>query len=424
MLRLGALFLLGALLFPSRSWGQNSLTFTGGFWETDDSFRLRIEFGEKVATLHWDGYPDPYYAFGRETENPPPPPQERISFQVELDDDETGLLRSVWMRFHHCDPGPDDSIGTGLLTRVTVMRDGESRSFHYFAPPEFDYLAKEGQALPVELQSRLTPKGIDAEGRDGFIRVLKSLDRNLRNYEKALTALEESFTGKVPPDWEQIWEWVRRDETLREPEWLPEEERAPANLQATLPALLTTYVVERFPEKPTILYIDTMGKASALRWGALYLRGPQLLRDPNGRWCTLPVELKLLLEDFIELTPTTQGPYEGQEPHPVFDLFDLSPAEQARLEFLARSDLDAFLFGFEPSEDRAPPHFEKILCLGFDEENGYAAMQTLSQNEAYISELSKTAEDSWSHVRTTTYDQWTNEWDADDKRPGLFEPVE
>ena len=162
-----------------------------------------------------------------------------------------------------------------------------------------------------------------------------------------------------------------------------------------------------------------------MRWGALYLRGPQLLRDEAGRWCTIPVELKFLLEDFIELTPTTQGPYEGRDPHPVFELYDLSADERTRLEFIGNSGLDHFLFGVEtPGEKRTPPRFEAILRLGFDEKQNLALIQTLSDNEAYVSELSRSSEGTWSLDRTITYDQWTKEWDETPKRPGLFDSPE
>lgn len=73
MLRSGVLVLLISLLAPTAGSGQDPLLFTGSFWDTDDSFRLRIEFHETAATPDWDGYPDPSYAFRKNTWNPKRP---------------------------------------------------------------------------------------------------------------------------------------------------------------------------------------------------------------------------------------------------------------------------------------------------------------------------------------------------------------
>ncbi len=166
------------------------LEFEGSFWNTADSFRLSVDFSKSPSKLHWDGYPSSELraVFENSDKGGGKAPPGRVKFTTALSDDEDRSFRRVWKLMHLCNPGPQMSLGTGLLTKVWIRRDGKERRMSYFASPR-DFLSTAGQSLALTFQESVTGGGLSTEARAVFFRHLDSMEKQLIGFQSAFDEL-------------------------------------------------------------------------------------------------------------------------------------------------------------------------------------------------------------------------------------------
>lgn len=398
---------------------DDALIFVGSYWNTADSFSLTIDFSKMPAVLDWDGYADPSFAYENQQKGKLPGTAQRVRFSLKLTTDEEQLFRRTRSNFHHCDPGPSYSLGTGLSTAVVLRQNGEEKGLHYFATPRFDLLAQAGESLPMRFQILVGENGLEETARAQFFRELGAFDDLLEDYDSAMKSLQSAMDASAPMDWSSVWELVAT--ASKALPWksrvqeVPDEETPRELIEKELPQLLSAYSahLSEAESRAVIFWIESMGTDTAALWGDLRLPGPGLLRSENGKWACLPTALKLFIEDFVEIASTKRMPYQALEPHKLFELHDISEAERHRLQFIDQSNLYEFLLGRErqanAKEDTSEIRTARIFRLGFSKDGTRAVLFRPGGDGNVFDEMKKSTEGEWKYQRTLSYEKFERE---------------
>ncbi|MEM6279650.1 MAG: hypothetical protein AAF733_09235 [Verrucomicrobiota bacterium] len=335
------------LAFSAALFSEESLEFTGSFWDTADSFRLSVVIEGESVELVWDGYPD--NRIDREKGSPG-----RITYDLACTPAEAREMKRLVDGFRLSHPGFRMLIGTGLsVTAAKFLEEDLEYSYSYFSLQSSNHLGQRAENIPLLFQGLISDGDFSDHDRAAFFREVESFSHFLEAYEKALNSLATSQESGSPVQWESVLSF-RDGQELAEDLEAERTSQVLGEVQSIISAVLSgpgleEYFPEGVPGETVIALQNLYSTESNGEYSyPISLSTNGLEGDLENYWIPYPRYLKGFLEDYIHGRWSVRD-IQGKLEHPFFEISLLGDkAEinsiQERFRFVENSDYLDFLF--------------------------------------------------------------------------------